>query len=52
MRILALAIVLVIAQATPALCWWQYAEWGLSSRQIASASGGRTAPCQPQVPAW
>ncbi len=51
MRILALATVLVIAQATPALCWWQYAEWGLSSRQIASASGGRTAPCQPQVPA-
>ena len=51
MRILALAIVLVIAQATPALCWWQYAEWGLSSRQIASASGGRTAPCQRQVPA-
>ncbi len=50
MRVLVLATVFVIAQAAPALCWWQYAEWGLSSRQIASASAGRAEPCQPQVP--
>lgn len=51
MRILALAVVFIFTQATPAFCWWQYAEWGLSSRQITSASGGRAIPCQPQVPA-
>lgn len=51
MRTLALAIVFIVAQATPSWCWWQYAEWGLSTTQIASASGGRTAACRPDVPA-
>lgn len=50
MRILVLAIVFVVAQAAPALCWWQYAEWGLSTTQIASASGGRATPCRPDIP--
>lgn len=51
MRILVLATVLIIAHSAPALCWWQYAEWGLTSRQIASASGGRAVPCEAQAPA-
>ena len=54
MRTLAPAFITFIAffaQVTPALCWWQYAEWGLSASQVASASGGRTAPCRPDVPA-
>lgn len=49
MRSSLLAMLLVIASATPALCWWQYAEWGLSASQLASASGGRAMPCQPNL---
>lgn len=49
MRSSLLAGLLVIASATPALCWWQYAEWGMSASRLASASGGRTTPCQPGI---
>ncbi len=49
MRSSLLALLLVIASASPALCWWHYAEWGMSASQLASASGGRTAPCQPTL---
>lgn len=49
MRSSLLALLLVIAAATPALCWWQYAEWGISASQLASASGGRATPCQPTL---
>ncbi len=49
MRSSLLALLLVIASATPALCWWHYAEWGMSASQLASASGGRAAPCQPTL---
>lgn len=51
MRTLALAFIAFLAQVTPALCWWQYAEWGLSASQIAAASGGRATPCRPDAPA-
>ena len=51
MRTLALAFVAFLAQVTPALCWWQYAEWGLSASQVAAASGGRATPCRPDAPA-
>lgn len=46
MRSSLLALLLVLASATPALCWWQYAEWGITAAQLASASGGRAVPCQ------
>src|SRR3954462_9949053 len=48
---LALAAGLTIATgASPALAWWQYAEWGLSASQIMTASGGRAVPCRADVP--
>jgi hypothetical protein len=50
MRSLVLAMLLMIAHAAPALSWWQYAQWGMSSSQIASASAGRATPCRPDVP--
>ncbi len=51
MRALLLAVVLSAAGSVPAHAWWQYAEWGMTESQLASASGGRMAPCRADAPA-
>lgn len=51
MRTLVLAILLSVACSAPAAAWWQYAEWGMTESQLASASGGRMAPCRADAPA-
>ena len=49
-RLLAVAIVVVIAGVDPALAWWRYAEWGKSEEQIVAASRGQAVPCRQGVP--
>lgn len=51
MRTLVLAILLSVTCSAPAAAWWQYAEWGMTESQLASASGGRMAPCRSDAPA-
>lgn len=51
MRALLLAVVMSAAGSMPAHAWWQYAEWGMTESQLASASGGRMAPCRADAPA-
>jgi len=50
-RMIALAGLLSIGGASPVQAWWQYAEWNLSSSQIAAASGGQAGPCRDDEPA-
>jgi hypothetical protein len=51
MRALFLAVILSAAGSASAHAWWQYAEWGMTESQLASASGGRLAPCRADAPA-
>ena len=50
MRTLVLTILLSVTCSASALAWWQYAEWGMTEAQLASASGGRMAPCRADAP--
>ncbi|MBI2739865.1 MAG: hypothetical protein HYX38_25380 [Rhodospirillales bacterium] len=50
MRSLILALILATAAAMPAHAWWQYAEWGFTPSQIASASSGQAVPCRADAP--
>ncbi len=50
MRSLVLALIAATTTAAPAHAWWQYAEWGFTPSQIASASSGQAVPCRADAP--
>jgi hypothetical protein len=45
-RLVAAASALLLAGVGPANAWWQYAEWGLTERQLKAASSGQAVPCR------
>lgn len=49
-RIMAAAVLVMLAGAAPANAWWSYAEWGLSETQIRTASSGQAVPCRQDAP--
>lgn len=51
MRAFLLAISLMFIVGVQAHAYWQYAEWGMSPMQIATASRGEAIPCQTAGPA-
>ena len=46
-----LAALIVAVSSSPALAWWEYAQWGQSEAQLGVASGGRMMKCSAGVPA-
>lgn len=50
MRIIATAAALVVAVASPAHAWWDYAKWGMTPAQLSKASGGRLQECAGDCP--
>ena len=51
MRALVIAVLMSVTWSAPASAWWQDAEWSMTESQLASASGGRMAPCRADAPA-
>ena len=48
MRTIAIAAALALLTTTsPALAYWQYAEWGMTQIQVTSAGHGQPTACQP-----
>lgn len=36
----------LFAFSTPAHAWWEYAKWGMTAQQLATASKGAARPCE------
>lgn len=47
---IAISVSVFMGSATRADAWWEYAQWGISAKQLMAASDGRLKQCERSIP--